>query len=242
MITLFLCGDVMTGRGVDQILMAPSAPEIHERCVRDAREYVALAERASGPIPRRVDPAYMWGDALAELERVAPDARIVNLETSITRSSEHPAPKGINYRMHPANVGCLTAARIDVCAPIEIYKDRLVLYGCGDFIDDYEGIRGYEAFKDDLVLMYFATVDPATGRLMALRMAPMRIRKMRLNRASPDEAAWLRTRLTDISRRFGASVELAADGSLFLRPPCATSYSGRGGTLTQGSGQADTVG
>ncbi len=28
MLTLFLCGDVMTGRGVDQILPRPSAPEI----------------------------------------------------------------------------------------------------------------------------------------------------------------------------------------------------------------------
>jgi poly-gamma-glutamate capsule biosynthesis protein CapA/YwtB (metallophosphatase superfamily) len=30
-------------------------------------------------------------------------------------TSEARAPKGINYRMHPANVGCLTAARIDCC-------------------------------------------------------------------------------------------------------------------------------
>lgn len=29
-ITLFLAGDVMTGRGVDQILTRPSVPEIHE--------------------------------------------------------------------------------------------------------------------------------------------------------------------------------------------------------------------
>jgi poly-gamma-glutamate synthesis protein (capsule biosynthesis protein) len=29
-VTLFLCGDVMTGRGVDQILPHPSKPELHE--------------------------------------------------------------------------------------------------------------------------------------------------------------------------------------------------------------------
>ena len=66
---LFLCGDVMTGRGIDQILPAPCDPALDEPWVKDARDYVALAERASGPIPRRVDPAYIWGDALAELER-----------------------------------------------------------------------------------------------------------------------------------------------------------------------------
>ena len=76
--------------------------------------YVALAEQANGPIPRRVDPAYIWGDALAELEREAPRARIVNLETAVTTSSER-APKGINYRMNPANAACLAAARLDCC-------------------------------------------------------------------------------------------------------------------------------
>jgi poly-gamma-glutamate capsule biosynthesis protein CapA/YwtB (metallophosphatase superfamily) len=115
-VTLFLCGDVMTGRGVDQILGCPSAPEIHESYVRDAREYVALAEQASGPIPRSVDPGYVWGDALAELRGVAAAARIVNLEVSVTRSAEDWPDKGIHYRMHPANVACLTAPGIDVCA------------------------------------------------------------------------------------------------------------------------------
>jgi poly-gamma-glutamate synthesis protein (capsule biosynthesis protein) len=115
-VTLFLCGDVMTGRGVDQILGCPSAPEIHEPDVRKAGDYVTLAEQVSGPIPRSVDPAYVWGDALGELEAVAPATRIVNLEVSVTRSAAYWPGKGINYRMHPANVTCLTAARIDVCA------------------------------------------------------------------------------------------------------------------------------
>jgi poly-gamma-glutamate synthesis protein (capsule biosynthesis protein) len=64
-ITLFFAGDVMTGRGVDQILAHPSAPEIHEPYVTDAREYVRLAEQVSGPVPRRATPDYIWGDALA---------------------------------------------------------------------------------------------------------------------------------------------------------------------------------
>src|SRR5687767_13748209 len=114
-VTLFLCGDVMTGRGVDQILPHPSAPEVFEPCVRDAREYVVLAELASGPIPRAVAPRYIWGDALEEVARAAPDARIINLETSVTSCDDYCLDKRISYRMHPDNIACLTTARIDVC-------------------------------------------------------------------------------------------------------------------------------
>ena len=48
---------------------------------------------------------------------------------------------------------------------------RLILYGCGDFLNDYEGIRGYEDFRSDLALMYFADIEPATGNLAALDRA-----------------------------------------------------------------------
>jgi poly-gamma-glutamate capsule biosynthesis protein CapA/YwtB (metallophosphatase superfamily) len=361
MFRIFLAGDVMTGRGVDQILRHPSRPEIHEPIVQDAREYVHLAEDAHGRIPRPVDDAYIWGDALEELDRVAPLARIVNLETAVTRS-EGAWPKGIHYRMNPANVGCLTAARLDVCGlannhtvdygytglaetletltraglkvmgagrnreeafrparvplthggdlvvfafgsessgipaswaatadrpgvallddlseatavaigeriarakgprdvlvasihwgtnwgyavapddvrfahwlidrgvdvihghsshhprPIEVYADRLILYGCGDFIDDYEGIAGYEEFRDDLVLMYFADLDSAGG-LVSLRMAPMELKQMRLQRASADDAAWLARLSTRVSAHFRSRVQLAEDGMLEL--------------------------
>src|SRR5689334_3911408 len=115
MVTLFVCGDVMTGRGVDQILAHPCPPEIHESYVRDARDYVDLAEEANGPIARPVAAAYIWGDALQELEHVAPDARIINLETSVTTSEDFWRGKGIHYRMHPQNVTCLVAAGVDVC-------------------------------------------------------------------------------------------------------------------------------
>jgi poly-gamma-glutamate synthesis protein (capsule biosynthesis protein) len=363
-VTLFLCGDVMTGRGIDQILAHPGAPEIHEPCVRDARDYVAMAEQTSGPIPRPVGHRYIWGEALDELERVNPAARIINLESSITSDIEHRERKEIHYRMHPLNVPCLTAARIDVCSlannhvldygraglqdtlaalaaaglktagagpdialaqrpaiveapgrgrvivfslgtetsgippdwaatearagvsfledlsersadefiervrrvkrggdvvvasihwgsnwgyavprrhrqfahrlidggvdvlhghsshhprPIEVYREKLVLYGCGDFINDYEGIAGRDEFRDDLVLMYLPRVEWRTGALIELRMVPMRIHKMRLNHASPVEADWLRARLGAICSRFGSRLDMAADRSFRLR-------------------------
>ncbi len=68
--------------------------------------------------------------------------------------------------------------------PIEVYRDKLVLYGCGDFLNDYEGIKGYEEFRDDLRLLYFVSVQPQTGKLASLRMVPMQARQMRLRHAS----------------------------------------------------------
>jgi poly-gamma-glutamate synthesis protein (capsule biosynthesis protein) len=363
-VRLFLCGDVMTGRGIDQILPTTSDPELHEAALTDARDYVRLAELANGPIPRPVGYEYVWGDALGELIRVSPDLRIVNLETSITRSDDW-EPKGINYRMHPKNVACLTRAGIDCCvlannhvldygrdglvetlatlhragvktagagrdvaeakspavfpvlsearvlvvgigsdssgltpdwaaaehapgvnlwdgavseiaayvreelAPhrrasdivvaslhwgpnwgfhipdrqrslahalvdesgvdvihghsshhvkgIEVYRGKLILYGSGDFINDYEGIAGHERYRDDLSLMYFADVEPRSGALEALRMVPMRIRRFRLERASASDAEWLTATLDREGAQFGTSVDCEPDGSLRLR-------------------------
>src|SRR6266571_2526561 len=115
---LFLCGDVMTGRGIDQALPHSSNPILYEPYIRDAREYVDLAENANGPIPRRVSFDYVWGDLLPELEGFGVDLRVVNLETAIT-SAERAWPwpdKEIHYRMHPRNIGCLAAAGTSACA------------------------------------------------------------------------------------------------------------------------------
>ena len=84
------------------MLAHPCDPTLHEDYVASARDYVGLAEQANGPIPRRAEPSYVWGAALDELNRMRPDARIINLETAITRSDDY-ARKGINYRMNPEN-------------------------------------------------------------------------------------------------------------------------------------------
>src|SRR5919197_1357117 len=337
-LAIFLCGDVMTGRGIDQVLPHPGNSVLYESYVRDARAYVQLAEMANGPIPRPVDFTYIWGDALAELERAGTEVRIINLETSITASEDYWPHKPVLYRMHPRNVGCLTAAGIDCCclannhvldwgyqglaetlrtldmarvayagagehagaarAPavldvagkgrvlvfslgattsgiprtwgatadqpgvnllenlsedtarriageilqgtrpgdvtvasihwgsnwgyeipakqitfahrlieagvsivhghsshhvkaIEVYQDRLILYGCGDFLTDYEGISGYEWFRGDLALMYLVQVDPGRGGLVGVRLVPLQSRKVRLTRVSAVDAQWL---------------------------------------------------
>jgi len=363
--TLFLCGDVMTGRGIDQILPHPSRPQLFEPYVRSAKEYVELAERANGPITRPVDLAYVWGDALEELDAMRPDARIINLETAITTAEDAWPGKGIHYRMHPANIGVLTTARIDCCAlannhvldwgydglaetlatlhvagirtagagadeieaaapaildlshggrvlafawgmessgvdrhwaaaaeragvnllldlstrsidaiarqvqalkragdiavasihwggnwgyhidddvrafahglvdragidvvhghsshhpqAVEIHRRRPILYGCGDFLNDYEGIGGYESYRPELTLMYFPMLDADTGELLRFTATPMRVRRFRVNRATEEEAMWLEQRLARESERFGTRVERQSDGRLLLR-------------------------
>jgi len=363
LITLFLAGDVMAGRGIDQILPYPGDAQLYEPVVTSAAEYVALAERAHGPIPRPVDFRYVWGDCLEELERQKSDVRLINLETAVTRSAK-PAPKGINYRMTPENFPVITAAAIDCCslannhmldwgrrglldtldtltragvrpvgagrddreaaaptiAPIpgkgrvivlafgapssgvplewsatehdaglnvlrdfsprsvdrvaeavrsvkepgdivvtsihwgpnwgyeisprelkfarrlideagvdivhghsshhakaiEVYRNRLILYGCGDFLNDYEGIEGYDTFRDDLALMYLPTIRTSDGNLVALTIVPFVMRKFRLNRAAPADAARVCDTLNREGRQFGTRLQLNADRSLTL--------------------------
>lgn len=364
-VRIFLCGDVMTGRGIDQILPHPCDPQLHEDYATSALHYVRLAERAAGPIPRNVAPSYVWGAAFDEFNRTRPDVRIINLETSITRSEDY-APKGINYRMSSENAQCLAAAGIDCCvlannhvldwgraglldtlatlarlkiktagagrnlaqasapamlnvpgkgrvlvfalavvtsgtppswaatqeAPgvnlltelsaasvariadqvarlrqpgdvvivsihwgpnwgyeipdeqrrfahavidqagvsivhghsshhpkaIEVYRNRLILYGCGDFLNDYEGIRGYEEFRDDLGLMYFADISSSSMDLEALEIIPLQIRQFRLIRPTIPDVDWVRQMLDLESRRFGTRVA-TSDARLALSWP-----------------------
>ena len=42
--------DVLNAWQVDQILPHPCPPQLHERYVKDARDYVRLAEAKNGPI------------------------------------------------------------------------------------------------------------------------------------------------------------------------------------------------
>lgn len=363
-ITLFLCGDVMTGRGIDQILPHPGDPPIYESYLKSARDYVALSEQRFGPLPLPVDYAYPWGDALAELDRYAPDYRIINLETALTSRGEPWPDKGIHYRMHPANLPCLAAARPDCCVlannhvldwgrdgltdtlntlgqagiqvagagkdaaaatqpavlgrgarrvlvfawgmdssgvpgewaagparpglsfledfspasvqriadsvlaakhsgdvvvaslhwgsnwgyvipkeqrsfaralideagvdvvhghsshhprAIEVYRGKPILYGCGDLINDYEGISGYEMFRGDLGLLYFVTLDSARGGLVKLAMRPLTRRRLRLNTSSAEDATWLAKRMDEECARQGCRIELAPDLTLQLR-------------------------
>ncbi|MGD8325037.1 MAG: CapA family protein [Gammaproteobacteria bacterium] len=363
-LNIFLAGDVMTGRGIDQILPHPSEPTLYESYIRDARRYVALAEQTNGPIRRPVGFPYIWGDALATLRRIEPDVRIVNLETSITRSDSYWKGKGINYRMHPDNMACLTAAGLDCCvlannhvldwgfaglsetlnslqmaglrtsgagenaaearAPavinlprgirvlvfafgaassgipdawaagretpgvnplpdrpavaqaqiadvisayrrpgdivvasihwgdnwgyhippaqralarglieraevdvihghsshhakgIEIHRGRPIIYGCGDFINDYEGISGYPEYRSDLRLAWFVELDVAGAGLTRLSVVPFRTQRLQLHIAADSDIEWVRAMLERECEPFGVGIERMRHDTLYL--------------------------
>ena len=97
---------------------------------------------------------------------------------------------------------------------IEIYRGRLILYGCGDFITDYEGIAGYKEYRNDLALLYLPEFAVSSSRLIALSMRPFRMQNFRLNRASTAEAARLQAMLDRERARFGTHVAGKSDGTL----------------------------
>ena len=99
---------------------------------------------------------------------------------------------------------------------VEVYHGKPILFGCGDFLNDYEGISGYQEFRGDLVLMYFVTMDLMTGNLVSLIMTPMQIRRFRLNYVHPHDVHWLRQVMARESRALGARLELINEYYLAL--------------------------
>jgi len=95
---------------------------------------------------------------------------------------------------------------------IEVYRGHLILYGCGDLLNDYEGIRRPNGFRDDLSVLYFPTIDARSGELVALEMAPLVIRGFQLQRPEADDARWLRETLDGECRPLGCRVVAMASG------------------------------
>lgn len=138
--TVFMCGDVMTGRGIDQILPHPGDPTLREP-MADARGYVTLAEEANGPIPWPVDFAWPWGDALSLVDEFTPDVRLINFETTITAHGGFAPGKSMHYRMHPDNLACLTAIRPDLCT---LANNHILDFGPRGLTDTLHALSGAE--------------------------------------------------------------------------------------------------
>jgi poly-gamma-glutamate capsule biosynthesis protein CapA/YwtB (metallophosphatase superfamily) len=100
---------------------------------------------------------------------------------------------------------------------VEVYRGHLILYGCGDFITDYEGITGYAEFRSDLALMYLVKVDAQNGALLEVRLVPMQSRRFRLNRVSKTGAQWLCDLLNDLGSQFATQARLDDDNSIALQ-------------------------
>jgi poly-gamma-glutamate synthesis protein (capsule biosynthesis protein) len=98
---------------------------------------------------------------------------------------------------------------------IEVYQNKAILYGCGDLLNDYEGIGGYESFRCDLALRFFATLD-ASGTLVSLDMTPTRTRRFQIHRAASAASGWLAQTLNPQCTHLGTSVTQQTDGRLHL--------------------------
>lgn len=109
---MFLGGDVMTGRAIDQLFAQHNPDDFGKADHVPAQQYYQWSADFHGAEMRPQRLEYPWGAALGVLEAAQPDFRLVNLETAITTANAWER-KQYNFRMHPANVGCLTAARID---------------------------------------------------------------------------------------------------------------------------------
>jgi poly-gamma-glutamate synthesis protein (capsule biosynthesis protein) len=88
---------------------------------------------------------------------------------------------------------------------IEVYKDKPIIYGCGDMLNDYEGIEGHVGYRPDLALMYFPVFD-GSGRLARFTLAPMQIRRFCLQHPSSDDVGWIAATLDREGSHLGTRV------------------------------------
>jgi poly-gamma-glutamate synthesis protein (capsule biosynthesis protein) len=170
-----LGGDVMLGRGIDQILPYPGDPTLYEswRNVFSAKLFVQLAARKNGALPTARGIDYVWGDALRDFEHFAPDLRLANLETAITMRGR-PKAKRLHYRMHPRNIGVLVHAGIDFCSLANNHVLDWGAEGLEDTIDtlDRAGIAHAGAGRDGREAATPAILPvPGTGRVLVLSFA-----------------------------------------------------------------------
>jgi poly-gamma-glutamate synthesis protein (capsule biosynthesis protein) len=86
-------------------------------------------------------------------------------------------------------------------------------------LNDYEGIEGYEAYRDDLALMYFADIDPLSKDVVALELVPLQIRRFQLVRPSKQDIDWVRRTVDRESQRFSTQIVLTPEGRLALSWP-----------------------
>jgi poly-gamma-glutamate capsule biosynthesis protein CapA/YwtB (metallophosphatase superfamily) len=65
--------------------------------------------------------------------------------------------------------------------------------------------------------MYLASLEAESGRLVRLDLSPTRVRRFRVERATGDDAAWLRNVLNREGEGFGTRAAPAPDGRLVLQ-------------------------
>jgi len=63
-----------------------------------------------------------------------------------------------------------------------------------------------------------SSYHPGRSMLAAIRMLPLRVRRMRLERVSETDVQWLRATMEHISRRLGIDVATVSDELLTVHP------------------------
>jgi len=94
-------------------------------------------------------------------------------------------------------------------------RNCAVLYGCGDFLTDYEGTSGYEHFRGDIAVMYLLDLTRSC-ELLSVQLVPMHMRRFRLERVSLADAEWLCSLLNELVAPFGNQVRLTDDHGILL--------------------------
>jgi len=64
--------------------------------------------------------------------------------------------------------------------PAELYRGRLILYGCGDLLNDYEGIDPTRTVEPAALALYRVELARDDGRLLGFARLPLRLRRFRL--------------------------------------------------------------
>jgi poly-gamma-glutamate synthesis protein (capsule biosynthesis protein) len=105
--------------------------------------------------------------------------------------------------------------------PFEVHHGKLILYGCGDLINDYEGIESHGAYPQDLACLYFATLSQGSGRLVRLRIVPLQRRAFRLVRADAAARASIRHALRLKESGLARHLQWWPDGNWVLEAPTA---------------------
>jgi len=101
---------------------------------------------------------------------------------------------------------------------VEIYRQKPIIYGCGDFITDYEGIGGREEYRPWFSLMYFVTLNLQSGNIEALNVVPLRAHRMRLVHVSTEDRRWLLEKLNALGKAFSTRFTLADDRLVLVEP------------------------
>jgi poly-gamma-glutamate synthesis protein (capsule biosynthesis protein) len=95
--------------------------------------------------------------------------------------------------------------------PVEVYKDRLILYDTGDFVDDY-AVDPIE--RNDESFLFFVDVDGA--RISSLKLMPVMIDRCQVNLARGRDAERICKKMQQISKEFSGTELGLKDGSLEL--------------------------